>query len=224
MFCFRIVLLITVFSCTFSYSQTEKDEKLNKLVTQFEEELLFSFKKASKTATIILNEAKNKHNPSCKALVNYIKAQQLLAIDKKPNEAKIFAKKAYALHEKIKDSVFLFRDIHTIYECYVAQKKYDSAVYYATKELELAKKINIPSYRATANLAMGDVYYWTRQHDKVMKYRKEALRIANKYQLKKVLVDVHSRMIRSYVIPSNQRTKNVLDSAIYHGKKIASIC
>lgn len=218
-FVFKILFLTIMIAGKCIYAQTLVDKKQMDLVRQFEKELLFSRNKASKTAEVLISEFENKNTHKAKALVQYIKALLFLKAKNKPNIAKIHAKKAYQIHAELKDSLALFKDINTLYKCHVYKREYDSAVYYATKEIELADKLKKPSYQFRANLDMGDVYYWISQHEKVITHRKKALTIAQKHDLKKELSEVHIKMAQAHFILSRQRTQQVIDSAIYHGKK-----
>jgi two-component sensor histidine kinase len=99
------------------------------------------------------------------------------------------------------------------------KKQQDSIFFYATREKELAEKMNKPLLKIIAYIDMGDAYYLTRQHDKVMSYNRRALKLAQKKNAKKLLSDIHLNIAQSHLKLSRQRTKKVLDSAIFHGNK-----
>jgi hypothetical protein len=212
-------IVFILFLANYNYSQNTDYENLKELTDRFEEKLLFSAENSKsvlqKIDTIILRN----NSKEFEAISQYVKALKFYKIEKDIDSATIYAKQAYKNHIFLKDSVFQFKDINLLYKCFLVKNKRDSAFAYATKELELSKLIKNPRNKVTANLDMGDVYYLTRQHDKVRLYRNKALLIAEENNLKKELSDIHLKIAQSHLRLSKQRTQKVLDSAIYHGKR-----
>lgn len=214
-------LVITIILCfiKFSFSQNKEYSEALELINKFEEELLFSNENAMAIANKIDSIILINQTPRFKALSHYLKAIEYLKIEKDSDSAEIYARKSYNEHVKLNDSLFQFRDINLLYKCFSLENKRDSAFYYATKELEFSKLVHNPLNKVKANLDMGDVYYLTRQHDKVKSYRNTALAIAKEYNLEKALSDIHLKIAQSHLKLSKERTQKVIDSALYHGKK-----
>lgn len=216
---YKLLLFLAFFVCKMAYPQKSNLEEVENLYHKFENELLYSHKKALLTVAEILKSAKAINNKKSKALVTSVKAIKFLKIDKQLDSAILYANEAYKAHKNLKDSINLFKSIHTLYEYYSLKSQRDSIFLFATKEIELAEKLNHPVYRTISYVDMSDAYYLTKQHNKVLIYRKKALKIAEKHQLKKELADIHIKIGQSHLRLSRQRTQKVLDSAIFHGRK-----
>lgn len=201
------------------YAQNTDNNDYEKLFIQFENELLFSHKNAQTTAKFLIEKASLDDSDKSKALIKSVKAIKFLKIEKQLDSAILYANAAYKSYKALKDSVQLFRSTHTLYEYYNFKSQRDSMFLFATKEIELAEKLNNPIFKTISCIDMSDAYYLTKQHDKVLTYRKKALHIAKKHQLKKELADIHIKIAQSHLRLSRQRTQKALDSAIYHGKK-----
>ncbi|MEM6515007.1 MAG: histidine kinase [Bacteroidota bacterium] len=203
----------------YSYSQDTNYSHALELINKFEKKLLFSNEDALQISKAI-DVITSKYSSKKYAGINiYVKALRLLKIENDIDSAINYAKRAYNNHLSLKDSTFQFRDLNLLYKCYTAKNQRDSSFYYAAKGLELAKLTNNTSNQVQANLDMGDVYYLTRQHDKVKFYRAKALAIAKKNNLQSLRSTAHLKMARVHLILSKQRTQQVLDSAVYHGKR-----
>lgn len=212
-------ILFFLILSNYAFSQKATYTHLVELTTKFEKELLFSNKKANIIVLQIDSITSNTNKKKFRAISNYVKALKFLKIKKNIDSAKLYAKYAYNDHVLLKDSLFHFKDINLLYSCFSAENKRDSAFFYATKALDFSKSTTNPFVKVKANLDMGDVYYLNRQHDKVKLYRNKALFIAKKNNLKKELSDIHLKIAQSHLQLSKQRTKKVLDSAIYYAKK-----
>ncbi|XLS29678.1 sensor histidine kinase [Flavobacteriaceae bacterium M23B6Z8] len=190
-----------------------------KLTKEFENQLQYSQDKALELFDQIEEVASNVNTLESKALLNYVKSLRYLKVDKVQDSAIQHAKKAYAAHKRLNDSLSQIKDINLLYKCFLAANERDSVFYYASKELELAELIGNIELQARANLDMGDVYYLTRQYDKVKSFRNRALSLAKNHGSKRLLADTHLKVGQTYINLSKKRTKKDLDSAVYHGYK-----
>ncbi|GAB5476060.1 MAG: hypothetical protein Mars2KO_41590 [Maribacter sp.] len=205
-----------------AYAQIGDHQLMAKLTKEFENQLQYSQDKALEVFGQIETEASKVNTLESKALLNYVKSLRYLKMDKVRDSAVHYAKKSYLAHKRLNDTISQFKDINLLYKCFLSTSERDSAFYYASKELELARLIGNKELLGRANLDMGDVYYITRQYGKVKSFRNRALSLAYEQGAKRLLSDAHLKVGQTHINLSKKRTKKNLDSAIYHGYKALS--
>ncbi len=219
---YRIFLFLTILITELTYSQVGDLQLISELTNDFENQLRYSHENALGLFNQIEERALKVNTRESKALLNYVKSLRYLKLDKLQDSAVHYAKKSYSAHKSLNDTLSQSKDINLLYRCFLTTNERDSAFYYASKELELAKLIRNKELLARANLDMGDVYYLTRQYEKVKYFRNRALSFAYGYGAKRLLADTHLKVGQSYINLSKERSKKNLDSAVYHGYKALS--
>ncbi len=214
-----VFVVLALVNCVPLHAQSGIIEDLKISIERLENELLYSNELALKTTTNILNRAGLVPSDEAKAISRLVKAIKFLKIEKQKDSANFYTNRALTLYKELKDSTMLFKSLHMRYDYHDMVANNDSLFLYATKEIQIANRLDNSELKVIAYIDMGDVYYLTKQHDKVFSYRKKALKIASKHNLKKYLADIHIKIAQSHLRLSRQRTQKALDSAIFHGQR-----